>query len=208
MNEKDVGRAVTELIESVLGNVHTCMPGRVESYSYAKQKATVTPLLKRAFVDGSQLAYEPIPDVPVVFPASGVASLTFPLNAGDTVLLVFAERSMEKWLPAGGAAETTVNRLHDLGDAIAIPGLFPLNRTSDAGNNADLQLNLGSQKITIKANGDIEIGNMTIPSVPLVADPSLATGDFVTAVCATLAILTGGAYPVLPNYKTSKVTAK
>jgi hypothetical protein len=211
-NESDVGRAVIELVESLMADIHTCMPGKVEAYDYASQKATVTPLLRRAFLDGSQVAHEPIPGVPVIFPSSSVASMTFPIKAGDTILLVFSEKSLERWLPAGGTADTTVNRHHSLGDAIAIPGLFPLNHSSDAPNNDDLQVKLGTQKITIKENGDIEIGNANLKAL-LTADYMTHTHVFTgTAVVdpgthiGTCAGTTNASTDV--TSKTTKVTAQ
>jgi hypothetical protein len=64
-----------------------------------------------------------IPRVPVVFPGANGFRVTFPIVAGDTVLLVFADRSIDAWLDRGVLVEPTDARSHDLADAIAIPGL-------------------------------------------------------------------------------------
>jgi hypothetical protein len=85
-----IATAVKEFVQGMLAGVHTCMPGEIVSYDYTKQKASVKPLLKRAYVDGTYMPYPVINDVPVIFPRSGGASLTFPVTVGDTVMLVFS----------------------------------------------------------------------------------------------------------------------
>lgn len=200
-NETDLGKACRDLVESMIGEIHTCMPGKIESYDYTRQKATVTPLLRRPYLDGSNVDYEPILEVPVVFPSSGSASITFPLNAGDTILLVFSERSLENWLPAGGKVNTSIASTHSVADAIAIPGLFPLNHTGAAANNTDLQVKLGSQKITIKANGDIEIGGTLTQA--LMTESYKTTLELYLAgiqnlLAAILALAGGATPPVTP----------
>ena len=64
-------------------------------------------------------------NVPVLFPRSRKAAVTFPLEKGDTVLLVFAERSLDEWIEKGGNKVSPEDpRRHDMSDAIAIPGCF------------------------------------------------------------------------------------
>jgi hypothetical protein len=41
------------------------------------------------------------------------------------VALVFSDRSLDRWLNAGGVVDPGTYRMHDLSDAIAIPGLHP-----------------------------------------------------------------------------------
>ena len=179
-NESDVGRAVVDLIRSELRRLSFCAPARVESFDYTHQKATVTPLLKRADLQGNQYGFTPIPDVPVVFPAALNASVTFPLVAGDTVLLVFAERTLENWIETGAEAATDTVRMLETEDAIAIAGLFPNSHTSDA--EADtLKIKYKNQTIKIKSDGSIEIGGTGIKS--------LLTSSYKTAVDAQLGLI-------------------
>ena len=70
-----------------------------------------------------------IPCVPVVFPAAGGFSVTFPVNVGDTVLLVFASQSLDNWLFSDGHdTDPDDPRRHGLTDAIALPGLRPFTQ--------------------------------------------------------------------------------
>lgn len=138
-------------IDNKLKNVHVCLPGKIEKY-HGNQKADVKPLI----MDGSD-ALPVITNVPVVFPRSGGASLTFPVRKGDGVLLVFSERSLDVWLSKGGDVDPQDPRTHDLTDAIAIPGLIPLSEGSASGDDVVLAYN--NTKITLNKSGKLAIGN-------------------------------------------------
>lgn len=147
---------------SLLASIHTCMPGRIESYEFKTQKASVKPLLKKKFLDGDVIEIPPLVNVPVVFPRTSTAGVTFPLKKGDGVLLVFAERSLERWYSSGLDSEPGDSRKFDLSDAIAIPGLFSFAQANLARNNTDLVVENEGQKITIKPNGEIELGGANL----------------------------------------------
>ena len=151
--------AIKQAIEYQLLQVHTCIPGTIQTYDYATQKASVLPSVKATFYDGNSIAYPVINDVPVIFPRSGGASLTFPVNKGDGVLVLFSERALERWLSSkGGTVEQGVNRRFDLSDAIAIVGLNSIV-TSTLGTKDDVVLVYNNAKITIKKDGTILLEN-------------------------------------------------
>ena len=74
-------------------------------------------------LNGSIEPIAPIQDVPVVFPVSGGAGVTFPINAGDQCAIVFADRAIGDWLAQGGVVDPKDTRIKHLSDAICIPGL-------------------------------------------------------------------------------------
>jgi len=117
-------------LEYALSDVHTALPGRIEVWDPATQKADVKPLIQRlvATESGEELVEElPIlPQVPVVFPRTTGAFITFPVAAGDHVLLLFNERSIDKFM-AGEGEDTDPDeyRMHDLSDAVALLGFYP-----------------------------------------------------------------------------------
>lgn len=110
-------------------DLRVSMPARVEKYDDATQLADVQPLLKESYVDEEgerAIARLPvITNVPVVFPGGGGMRITFPVRAGDTVMLVFSDRSIDSWLAQGGEATPEDERRHHLSDAVAWPGLHP-----------------------------------------------------------------------------------
>jgi hypothetical protein len=117
--------------ESRLLDLHTACPGVVQSYNPTLQRADVQPVLQRMVRDESDtLVAETIPvipNVPVMFPGSGANTLTWPLQRGDAVMLVFAEGSIDKWI-SGGGGDGAINpedpRRHSLSDAVAYPGIL------------------------------------------------------------------------------------
>lgn len=109
-------------------DAHFALPGSIVSYDSAKQKAIVQILVRRPDTDesGERIAVRvaPLTNVPIVFPGSGPYSITWPLAKGDTVLVLFSEASIDKWLVStGGEVDPQDGRRGSYSDAIAIPGL-------------------------------------------------------------------------------------
>jgi hypothetical protein len=118
-------------------DVRVGLPGVVVAYDSATQLADVKPQISDTFEeeDGtvSNIAIPVIVNVPVIFPAGGGMRITFPVRTGDTVWLMFSDRSLDAWLSAGGDTAPADLRRHHLSDAVAIPGLHPNNAAwSDA----------------------------------------------------------------------------
>jgi len=129
---------LTEVIRvamaAAVNDLFVCLPGKVTKYDPARQVADVLPLIKRPYVneDGSTgLDDLPvIPDVRVMFLRGGGYFATVPLEAGDSVLLVMADCSIDEWMfSSGGAAVDPGDlRRHDLSDAFAVPGAWPMTK--------------------------------------------------------------------------------
>ncbi len=152
---------LTELIQSFLeyrlSDVHTALPARIIKYEADQQKASVQPLIKKQYQDGTVESNPIITGVPVIFPSGGGALLSFPIQPGDLVLLVFSERSLDNWVASTGQeVEPNDSRKHDFSDAIAIPGLFTFAKTLNADPDA-VVLKFNSGSIKIKTDGSVEI---------------------------------------------------
>ena len=139
-----------EVLEDVvsrrLDDVHTALPGVVESFDAATLCANVRLQLKeRLTTETGAVVDQPYPvavNVPVVFGGGGGFRVVFPLRAGDGVLVVFAEASIGLWQALGGEQPVGTPRRFSLADAIAIPGLNP-SSTPWTGTPAD-GLSIGS----------------------------------------------------------------
>lgn len=111
--------------------LHTCLPGKVESFDPLTQTVNVKPTVKVPTFDpedGTPLEGEEmptIPNVPVVYPRGGGFHAYFPLEAGDHVVLVFSELATGQWRSSGETSEAGDVRRHSLGYPFAIPGAFP-----------------------------------------------------------------------------------
>jgi len=189
-NPVTLNDAIDLAIGYSLNNLHTAMPASIIEYDFTKQKATVQPLLNKAWADGTSTPFLPLENVPVIFPKSGGASLTFPVNQGDTCLLLFIERSTDLWLTVGGQVTPDDNRKFDLSDAVAIMGLFPFSESSQSQNNSDVLLTYKGSYITIKENGDVviktsskvAIGNQTTELLDILSQTLNLLATSVTSV--------------------------
>lgn len=130
---EQVGNESAELDDIIQGYIrmnqlelNTAIPGTITEYDALLQTCSVQPSIKRRRLDGETFSRKEISEVPVVFPRSKTGGISFPLSAGDGVLLVFSQRSIEEWGVTGDETATQDTRLHNISDAIAIPGLFSL----------------------------------------------------------------------------------
>lgn len=145
-------------LDGVLKNLHTCMPGTIVSFDAARQTCEVQPSVQRVF-EGVATNLPLLVDCPVVFPQGGGFALTFPLAAGDEVLVTFAERSIDNWYQAGGQKPPNEYRMHDLSDGFVIPGIN--NQTRNLGGvdtaRVALRTRAGGTHLTLAANGEAKI---------------------------------------------------
>ncbi len=157
-------------IDSRLKELHTSMPGIIETFNPATQIASVQPAIKRVFrsVDDEKEILIPIDipiliNVPVVFPRGGGFSLTFPIKKGDECLLMFCERSIDNWHQFGGVQLPAATRFHSYSDATAFVGLSSINKKIPNYDNTNVQLKKddGSSQITIAADGTMTLKTNT-----------------------------------------------
>lgn len=122
-----LGAVIAEAIEARLVDVHTHLPGRVESYDAVTQRCSVQIDLRQARLieDGSRVAdrLPVVNNVPVAFGRGGGFRTTYPLKRGDGVWLSICEGSLDLWKPRGGDIDPVDDRRFHLSDAIAIVGI-------------------------------------------------------------------------------------
>jgi hypothetical protein len=135
----DLAELVQVAIASALADAHTAMPGQIVAvYTDANgrgQSADVRPSLRNTLPTADDVeGFEPyaeedlpvIPRVPIAYPQGGGFAITWPLAAGDFVLLVFAERSIDQWLNTASKSRQVAISTGDLGThtldgAVALP---------------------------------------------------------------------------------------
>jgi hypothetical protein len=152
---------VRDAFEALLSHSHTCMVGTIISYDIATNSANVQPSLMAIEEDGTTYVRPPIMHVPIVFPSTRNSAIVFPIQYGDSVLLVISERSLIKWkltlgVPTGSDADVTSetsadlhsSRQFDYNDAIAIPGCFPFATSIASPDKHQLARSLSDLTIT------------------------------------------------------------
>lgn len=148
---------ITQAIDFKLYNVHTHLPAVILSYDPALKKVSVRPTIKKTLSDGTTASMPIISNVPLISPFGGNQGLSLPVKVGDYCLLMFSERSLDRWLTFGGEVDNSDPRVFDLNDAIAIAGLMPFNQTSGIANNEDIVLKNSNGTITIQSDGSVII---------------------------------------------------
>lgn len=125
--EPTLSEVLRDAIESRLVDVHTIKVGKVVSYDRNLQVADVQPVIQRPYnVGGGNLDFEElpiIPNVPVVWLRAGGFYVHMPLAAGDHVVLGFTDDSIAEWRQSGEVTTPDDLKRHDLGSAIAFPGI-------------------------------------------------------------------------------------
>jgi hypothetical protein len=185
---QDIGvdESLDRFFDYYLSNLHTAMPAKIEQYDYRSQRASVKPVFVESYVGGDYkirpTEYPVINNVPVLFQRGGGAFMTFPLKKDDLVLLLFTERTLDKWQEGQGLdlIKVTDMRMHHLSDAIAIPGLYPKGKPIKNIHEKDVVIGLdtGDSEIHITPSGEVQIkaGAVRLCSLEASQALALATG--------------------------------
>jgi hypothetical protein len=160
-NETDIGEAARSLVLNILSReLHTCIPGAVTKV-YTKGTSRIVdakPLIRVTQIDGAQADLDIIQGVLLLTIGTTISSVIMPITAGDLVLLIFSEKALENWGLSTQSANGIYGRQFDMSDAFAIPMNFGSTSTTENSNNADMLIKHNGQSITIKNNGDINVG--------------------------------------------------
>jgi len=123
----DLSDVIRLAVSLAVAELHVSLPAKVVRVDLAKGQVDAKPVVKDVLNDANgnriALSVPVVTNVPLVFPGAGGMRITFPVAVGDTVLLVFSDRSLDSWAVQGGEVDPLDDRHHHLSDAIAIPGL-------------------------------------------------------------------------------------
>lgn len=119
------------VLEEALLDLCTQAPARVETYDAAKQKVSVTVMVKQAHRnEAGERVVETLPivvEMPVMFRSGGGFAETFPIARGDTGVAFFAQCSLDVWAAHGGVVDPLDDRRHSLSDGMFYPGMRSFN---------------------------------------------------------------------------------
>lgn len=145
--------AIEAVAERLIDDIHTAMPATVKRYN---QDGTINaqPDITTTDNAGNTLQMPVIYKIPVVMPGIGTLKIEAPINIGDKVLLIFAERAIDGWIGKMAQSVETDKRRHSLTDAIAITGL-----TNAKLEKLKITDNASGATIEFQSNGTININN-------------------------------------------------
>lgn len=155
-------------IEGMLAGI----PAKIVKYDPVTQKATVQPIIKyrdRSFeADPKGLADRPvIQNIPVIHPSAGTAIVSFPVQVGDIVALMFCSSSIDTFLLSDGSSTVDPQdfRSYHQDDCYAVLGLYPFSKALGSHpSDLEVRMNSGTEnecKVALKPNGDVVITSPT-----------------------------------------------
>lgn len=211
MTDMTFESAISAFFEQKMRGLFTALPAVIVQVNDAeKQIVDVKPLVNEVFPDWTDdQEYPTILSVPLIFPSSSTSAITFPVKAGDTVLLVFAQSCIDVFKSGDGTAQPPSDyRRFNKRDAIAIPGLWPFGNAVNQPTKHTLPHstedvvvfhNLGTSsecELRMKQSGKIEITSplqveVKAPLVNVTATTSATiSAPAIYATASTLATIT------------------
>lgn len=176
--------------------IWTALPGIVQKVNFTAMTCEVQPAIKATIVndDGSQqlVSLPLLVDVPIVFPSAGGFTMTFPMAAGDEVLVVMASRCIDAWWQQGGVQPPMEARMHDLSDGFAIPGPRSQPRVIGAINSSKLQIRNDAGTVYLSVGTKFSMTNASTDLKTVLTDLESLLNTFM----GTLAAFGGGGAPV------------
>lgn len=184
---------LADVLDARLESVHTAIPGRVEKYYPEDQTADIKPMIKRVLLDENDeyftRSYPILPRIPVAAPRGGGFFVHFPLAAGDFVFVLFCEASIDQWrAKAGRETHPGDLRRHALGNAVALPCLYPTAGKLAAASAHATNLVIGKDggsaiHIQPGASGEIRLGSASETSYVALAEK---VDDFISRIHGVL----------------------
>jgi hypothetical protein len=165
----------------------------------AEQTVDVQPSLKTRPLGQDSVAMPQIQQVPVSMPQGADWRLTYPVAVGDTGLCICVDRNIEAWLAGnGGLADPGDTRIHNLNDAIFVPGLVT-NAAQSTGSGTDMVLQNGDLTLRLSKNGTFSVSNKGQELVSLL-DKVIGNQDMLIDVLKSAQVLTAlGPAPFLAS---------
>lgn len=178
-------------LESAQAQIWTAMPGVVTAVDLAKQTVSVQPTIQgtteKPNGDTQNVNLPLLVDVPLMFPRAGGFALTFPVAAGDEVLVVFGCRCIDSWWQSGGVGAPAEARMHDLSDGFAIlaPTSQPKKLSNVSSANVQLRDEAGSTFLEVTPGGKIKLTataelELVAPTIKMTGNMTLTGNTTVT----------------------------
>lgn len=170
-NESTGGIAglIRQGIVNHMKDVHTALPGKIVEFNSENQTASVQLLIRRIFKGDKEVDLPQLISVIVWQARAGGFNITFPVKPDDECLVLFSERSLDKWFKNGDIQTPNDFRMHSLSDAICLVGMSSEPKIISGYDPENLQIRNeeNDQSVTLLANKDIKVvtGDISVEMV-------------------------------------------
>lgn len=136
--------ALREAFRGFAADLWTALPCTVVSYDPAKVTVSLQPTIQAKVQNKegevADVTLPVLPDVPVQFPGAGGMVVTFPIQEGDEGIAVFSARCIDAFWQSGGVQPQAEMRMHDLSDAMFLPGSLSQSQKVSSPSADSMQL--------------------------------------------------------------------
>lgn len=132
MEQVGFSQLIDSTIDYKMRDRYTAIPAVVLKVHKSGNDCTIDaqPLVSIRERDGTSTPQSSVLNVPYQQPASSVGGMLFPLNVGDSVLLVYSMRGIDTWKYGDGSPSASSDyRMFSKMDCIAIPSIFPVSKS-------------------------------------------------------------------------------
>jgi len=146
-------------IERFKNNLNTQTVGKVTKVNYIDdyiESVTVKPFVNTVYKDGLVMEKASCYRVPLIFPSCGGGIMSFPVEVGDPVLLMFCHEDIEDYMDTGSLSNPSTLRKFTSNDVVAIPCLYPF-RESLKPSKDKFQIKYKGASISIDSEGSVTI---------------------------------------------------
>ena len=148
-------------VRQMLKNIYTSMPGIVDSYDDSTKRAVISMGLTSVTTDGTQVDYPLLNDVPVLFQSTSKFILQYPIEKGDTVLVLFTQRGIGAFKESYEKSEPGAQSFFSMHDAVALPGFGTLTNTPAKSDAITIQTTDGVTYLSLE-DGVLTLNAATI----------------------------------------------
>ena len=156
--QKGLVDSLKDLIDFRLLSLFTMIPARVVAVNYKENHLNAQPLIRTKGTDDSQHTSPEMAHVPmfVLSANRGKARITLPVKIGDTVLILYSQRSLGEFYNSNGeeVVDTDSTITHGCYPIMALPCLFT-KASAVPINSSDIVVENGSTTLVMNPSGDI-----------------------------------------------------
>lgn len=178
------------LQDKIFFNLEKVLPGIVESYDRATNRATIKPAITGIASQGQKVSKNPLVNIPVFCLSGGGITMSFPLKKGDKGWLVANDRNISIFKQNLEESAPNDFRKHKFEDAVFFPDKINNIAISEADTDAFVIQNAdGTKKIALSDSGIDLTGDTAITGYLTVSTG--ATGTFVSQDNKTITVKDG-----------------
>lgn len=151
--------AIDSHIERFKNNLKTQTVGKIVKVNYIDdyiESVTVKPYVNTVYKDGLVMEKASCFRVPLIFPSGGGGLISFPVQVGDPVLLMFCHEDIEAYMDTGSISDPHTLRKFTSNDVVAIPCLYPHDESLKPSRDK-FQIKYKGAEVTIDPKGVVTV---------------------------------------------------